>query len=110
MDAPTQSHRLGLDNIFKALPLCSVPGGHSRERICHGLCSCEATHEHKQQVSIESSANMYWPEENCYLILGLGNIHAVSGCQGRFHGGDGIWVGSEMMYIDIGKENQRGHF
>ena len=53
---------------------------------------------------------MYWPEENGCLILRLGDIHAVSGRQGRFHGGDGMRVGSERMCIDIGEEGQRGHF
>lgn len=75
------------------------------------LCSCDATHEHGQQLSIESRANMDWPDDNCCWMSGLGEIHAVSGYQGRVHGGDGLWVESERMCnIDIGGEDQRGHF
>lgn len=51
---------------------------------------------------------MDWPEDDCYWMSGVGSTHAVSGHQGRFHGEDGIWVGSESMCSsDIGEEDQQ---
>ena len=49
-------------------------------------------------------------KDHCYGRRVIGAFYAVSGHQGRLHGGGEIWTGSEQLCSTyLGGENERRH-